>query len=313
MKKNIFIIGTLLIVLITISGCFFNVPNKVKDPIFSPAAGTYQNSVQVTLSSQTTSAQIHYTLDGSTPNESSPLYTVPITITSSRTVKARAYLGTFLSSNVMSATYTINVVQPIAVAPTITPATGTYTSAQQVTMSSSTPGAQIRYTADGTEPTASSTLYSAAIPLSATTTIRAKTFATGYTASTTTTGVYTINITPPAPVSRSFYSNPVNAGQTVQVTLSFTQISGSVFLEETIPAGFVMSLPLPTPPSQNSSHVTYSSSTRIIRLAWQPPGTYTYNYTLTAPSTGSYTFYGEYFQAGGSPIEIGGTKILTVQ
>jgi hypothetical protein len=57
--------------------------------------------------------------------------------------------------------------------PTFTPAEGTYTSEQNVTLACETNGAKIYYTTDGTTPTSSSTLYSGGIPVKATTTINA--------------------------------------------------------------------------------------------------------------------------------------------
>jgi hypothetical protein len=57
--------------------------------------------------------------------------------------------------------------------PVFSPASGTFYAPFNATITSATDGAAIHYTTDGTDPTASSTLYSAAIPVSATTTIKA--------------------------------------------------------------------------------------------------------------------------------------------
>ncbi len=57
--------------------------------------------------------------------------------------------------------------------PSFNPAAGTYTSAQNVTISCTTEGATIYYTTDGSDPTNSSTQYSTAIPISTTTTLKA--------------------------------------------------------------------------------------------------------------------------------------------
>ena len=57
--------------------------------------------------------------------------------------------------------------------PTFSPAAGTYTEAQTVTISCATSGAAIYYTTDGVTPSASSTEYSAPITISKTTTIKA--------------------------------------------------------------------------------------------------------------------------------------------
>src|SRR3954470_23554088 len=52
--------------------------------------------------------------------------------------------------------------------PTFSPAGGSFSSAQTVTLADTTSGASIRYTTDGSTPTASSALYSSALSISAT-------------------------------------------------------------------------------------------------------------------------------------------------
>lgn len=49
-------------------------------PIASPAARTFESNQSVTLSSATADVSIYYTLDGSTPDNTKPLYTTPIAI-----------------------------------------------------------------------------------------------------------------------------------------------------------------------------------------------------------------------------------------
>lgn len=65
----------------------------------------------------------------------------------------------------------VNIVPPAA--PTFSPEAGTFTAAQDVTISTTTDGAEIYYTTDGSEPTTSSSKYSAAIPVNSSTTIKA--------------------------------------------------------------------------------------------------------------------------------------------
>jgi len=85
--------------------------------------------------------------------------------------------------------------QATAGAPIFSPAPGSYSAAQSVTLSSPTPGASIHYTTDGSTPTASSTLYLNAIPVSATETVKALTVASGYSNSSVSGGTYTISYT----------------------------------------------------------------------------------------------------------------------
>jgi glucose/arabinose dehydrogenase len=79
----------------------------VAAPLFNPAAGTYSAPLNVTLSSPTPNAIIYYTLNGSTPTIASTLYSGPIVLSASRTIKAIAAKDGYLSSAVSTATYTI--------------------------------------------------------------------------------------------------------------------------------------------------------------------------------------------------------------
>ncbi len=76
-------------------------------------------------------------------------------------------------------------------APTFSPAGGAYTSAQNVTISTTTTGASIYYTTNGSTPNANSTLYTDAITVSSTTTIKAIAIKDGI-SSTVATANYTI-------------------------------------------------------------------------------------------------------------------------
>jgi hypothetical protein len=76
--------------------------------------------------------------------------------------------------------------------PTFSPAAGTYSSAQSVSVSSATSGALIYYTIDGSTPTSSSAVYGSAIPVSATTTIKTLAVKAGMGDSTVASATYTI-------------------------------------------------------------------------------------------------------------------------
>jgi hypothetical protein len=79
----------------------------VAAPTFSPPGGTYSSAQTVTISSATSGATIRYTVDGSTPTASSPLYSGPISVPNSRTVNAIALKSGSTTSPVSSASYTI--------------------------------------------------------------------------------------------------------------------------------------------------------------------------------------------------------------
>jgi len=78
-------------------------------------------------------------------------------------------------------------------APTFTPTPGTYTTAQSVTISTTTSGATIRYTTDSSAPGETvGTVYSGLISVTGTMTIKAVAYQTGLTTSSVSTGAYTI-------------------------------------------------------------------------------------------------------------------------
>lgn len=167
----------------------FGTPVKLMLTI-SPASGTYTGPVSVTVTCNYASATIRYTVDGSTPNSSSAVWTAPVTVSSSATVKAYASALGYLDSDIASAQYTITLSK--VATPTFSPAAGSYQAAQTVTISCATSGATIRYTTDGTTPTSSSTIYSTPINVTATTTIKAIAIYTGMTNSDVSSSTYTI-------------------------------------------------------------------------------------------------------------------------
>lgn len=80
--------------------------STVAAPLFSLPAGSYSGPQTVTITPATPDAAIYYTTDGSTPTSSSTLYSAPIVVYASETVKAIAVAGS-LSSSVVPAAYTI--------------------------------------------------------------------------------------------------------------------------------------------------------------------------------------------------------------
>ena len=75
-------------------------------PTFSPAAGTYAEAQEVTISCTTDNATVYYTLDGNEPTIESSVYSDPINISETTTVKAMAVAEGYNNSSVASATYT---------------------------------------------------------------------------------------------------------------------------------------------------------------------------------------------------------------
>jgi hypothetical protein len=82
------------------------------------------------------------------------VYTGPITVSATETLKAIAVETGYTNSAAATAAYTI---APVLPAPAFSLAAGTYTTTQTVTISDSTAGTTIYYTTNGTAPTTSST------------------------------------------------------------------------------------------------------------------------------------------------------------
>ncbi len=164
---------------------------KCSTPTFYPSGGSYTQSTYVYINCTTAEAVIRYTSDGSDPTESSQVYNGELYISSSVTIKARAYKEGMEHSDVGSVSYYFSTGNSVAT-PVISPAGGTYSSSQSVQMSCATSGATIRYTTDESIPTSTSTIYSGAIMVSSTKTIKAKGFKTGLNSSATATATFTI-------------------------------------------------------------------------------------------------------------------------
>jgi hypothetical protein len=76
-------------------------------PTFSPAAGSYQGTVMVTITDAAPGATIYYTLDGTQPHYGSAVYTGPIKVSSSAHLVAIAIPAHRLRSASADASYDV--------------------------------------------------------------------------------------------------------------------------------------------------------------------------------------------------------------
>jgi glucose/arabinose dehydrogenase/PKD repeat protein len=83
------------------------ISNTTATPTIAPNGGTFAGSVAVTLATQTSGATIRYTTNGTIPTANSPLYSGPVTLVASATVKAIALRAGLNDSAVASAAFTI--------------------------------------------------------------------------------------------------------------------------------------------------------------------------------------------------------------
>jgi formylglycine-generating enzyme required for sulfatase activity len=163
---------------------------KATSPVFTPNPGAYGQPQNITITTTTPEASIYYTTDGSTPSESSTLYTAPVNLSAYTNLKAIAIRSGWTGSAVTTGVYSFNVA-----APTFNPPGGSYSVYQMVTISCTTPDAEIRYTTNGTDPTASSDLYTGPVEIASNTTLKARAYRTGWNSSQIVTAVYTITQT----------------------------------------------------------------------------------------------------------------------
>ena len=200
------------------SASYFIAP-KVLTPTFTPSAGTYSTSQTVTVNCATEGANIFYTTDGSTPTTNSTAYSGPVIVSSTKTIKAFATKTGMTNSSIASATYTIKVSTP-----TFSISSGSYASPQALVLTCATSGAAIRYTTDGSTPTAASSLYTNPITISQNTTIKAIGILAGLSNSNVASANYSIRVATPVfnPTS-SMYTQPITITcETEGATIKYT-------------------------------------------------------------------------------------------
>ncbi len=155
----------------------FVVGHFPETPVIFPANGTTFNStLSVSMSCPTEGTIIHYTTDGTEPNEASPIYR-RFRVTSRTVVKAVAIKDGFLSE-VAVAEYAPGQ----CAAPVITPADGTEFEhvGQSVAIAWQGADGVLRYTTDGSDPTAESPVYTGPFTIDYSTVVKAKAFGDQY-------------------------------------------------------------------------------------------------------------------------------------
>jgi len=174
-----------------LSGAAVAATSQVSKPAFDPASGaSFDSRLKVKVTTSTSGAKVRYTTNGSQPTASSP--EVPssgIELGATTTIKARAFKSGLKDSDVASATY--RKVEKIA-KPALTPADGTeFETSLTVRASTATAGATLRYTTNGSEPTASSpTLPAGGLTVTATATVKVRGFKSGMKDSDVTSATY---------------------------------------------------------------------------------------------------------------------------
>jgi hypothetical protein len=257
---------------------------KAATPTFAPRAGTYDGTQTVTISDTTTGATIYYTTNGTAPTTASTSTVIggTITVAVTQTVEAIAVLAGDSNSNVGTAIYTINAAQ--LPTPTFTPPAGTYTTAElkvtplNVTISDTNLNAAIYYTTNGGTPTTASTLYSAPIPVTVTTTIRAIAVYTGFSNSAVGSATYTLTLTQAATPTFS----PATGSYATTQTVTISDATAGTTIYYTVTAGATGTAPT-TASTLYSGPITVANTEVIEAIAVE-----TY-YSNSVVGTGKYT------------------------
>jgi hypothetical protein len=103
--NNAFVKDAYQLVLVSVDYVTEPAVSQVAEPVATPAGGDFTTSRTVSLSCATSGAEIHYTIDGSTPTLSSPIYLISLVFSVSTTLKARAYKDGLIKSDIMHEVY----------------------------------------------------------------------------------------------------------------------------------------------------------------------------------------------------------------
>lgn len=187
-------------------------PGVADVPAFSQSDTTVTDGTTLELSTATAGASVYYTLDGSTPTARNTKYVSnsPILLNRNITVKAIAVHPSLFNSDVASMTFHVKANAPQSNVPETT-----YQEFKSVGLTSASEGASIYYTVDGSIPSKTNgTLYSGAISIDYSQTIKAVAIKEGLDNSDIVSYSYVIKV--PAPQFSS--EGNMEEGETVTIS-----------------------------------------------------------------------------------------------
>src|SRR5262249_9514750 len=213
------------------------------------------------------------------PSSCTPNCLTQLKLTASSSTAVGSYTITVRGKNKRyqaTTRFALLVTQPPAVAvsaPVISPNGSTFVNSVNVSLQTSTPGAAIYYTTDGTNPTQSSKLYSAPFSLVATSLVKALAFESGMTPSSLASAWFTQSVSSFDFSLSNSGDKVVTAGSSVTDMISAALVSGSAQAV----AYSVTGLPSGSTPSFSSASCspTCSSTLTISTSSSTPPGTST--------------------------------------
>ncbi|MCC5813474.1 MAG: chitobiase/beta-hexosaminidase C-terminal domain-containing protein [Leptospira sp.] len=275
----------------------FRVTNGVLDPPnISPAPGTFFDDLTLEIFPPAIpGSTIRYTIDGTSPNCNSTIFPNPFSIGISTDVRAISCHPDWTNSSVVSFSYTINGTVAI---PGFTIETGSFINDQNLTLTISTPSAEIRYTSNvGTDPPdpdcSTSNIFSTPILLNTNDTrIKARGCRVGWTASSVSSRTYQFIVATPT-------INPIGQAVTgsINLTGSTTTTGAIVYMGDGSNPGCTGSTSINLSPTGTSTEVAKTIFAQGCRAGYANSLEATENYTLTGiigslnftPSEGVYT------------------------
>ncbi len=152
----------------------FDLP-KATRPAFTPVDQIFVGALEVTLSSSV-GAEIYYTLDGSEPDGEASLYSDPIVIRETTTIRAIALGSNYRDSEISTKEYQLAEGAP----PIVSQESQSFYPSLTVEMSHELESATIYYTLDGSEPSELSSIYDKPLVIDSTQTLNAFARIEGY-------------------------------------------------------------------------------------------------------------------------------------
>ncbi|MRR10996.1 hypothetical protein EG835_00555 [bacterium] len=154
------------------------VSGQVADPQVTPPTGEFTGGLTITARTSTSGAEIRYTKDGSVPTLSSPRFPERESINATTIVKFRAFKQGMNPSNVVERRYTLGKLAQVA-DPVVKPENKSFGIELEIEVSTSTSGADVRYTMEGADPTVTSPIAPKKIKITGSTTFKARAFKVG--------------------------------------------------------------------------------------------------------------------------------------
>ena len=164
-------------------------PFGVTSPVITPPGGTFAGPVDVRITTTTAGANLRYTLDGTAPTPSSAVLASGglVTIDGSVFLRVVGYRQGVPPSNESNAEFKFGLP-----APTIHVRRATTNGAFYALGASKSPGAAVRCTTDGSEPTMASAFCERGLPVDETAVVKARAFLAGWEPSPTSTRQVTV-------------------------------------------------------------------------------------------------------------------------